>query len=170
MGEIRLPYGLCDITYDGKTYSNLADEAEFQVIPKYQKLKIGNGLGEFKYLLEDYYVSLSVVLTEENYETLKLANPSLQNYGGGFYDDPTRVNGEGKPLIIHPSNVDESIKDYDITIFRAVIDPESPYNRIFSKGIDKVRVNFIGKPYITLGNSKFKSYFFIGDTQKAGVY
>jgi len=166
MEDIRIPIGLCDVTYDGVTHTNLADEAMFEAKPTYQTLK--GGQFNKHYILEDYRVSFELYLSEESYDTLKLANPSLKEYNGGLYDNPSNVNQNGKQLVIHPSEAGES-KDYDITIFSAIIDPKQPYSKTYKKGLDMVKVRFLGQPDKNINGNEFKSYYFIGDTVEAGV-
>lgn len=157
--EIHIPFGLCDITYDGITHSNLADEAVFNVEPVYETVRFGHF--QKKYFLTDYTVSLEIALTEENYQNLKLAFPALKDLNGGLYDDPTNVNLEGKQLTIHPVEADS--KEYDITVFSVIIDPEKPFTRTYSKEADMITVKFLGQPSRNFGTDNFKSFFYIGD-------
>lgn len=166
MNDIRIPVGLCDVTYNDVTYQSLASEAVFEVAPSYQTVKVG-ALGKM-YLLEDYEVSLTIALTEESYNTLKLSNPALKDYKGGLYDNPALVNQQGKRLIIHPVNAGNS-KEYDITIFNAIIDPENGFTRTYQKGVDMINVRFIGQPGKSINENVFQSFYFIGDTAEAGV-
>lgn len=165
MDKIRLPYGLCKVTYDGEQLEYLADKVVFEARPKYQTLKVGKG--EKRFLLEDYEVSLTMSLSNEQYETLKLANPSLQDHEHGMYDNPSAVNKKGKKLTIHPYEAGES-KEFDLTIFSAIVDPKQPYIRTYDKKMDKVRIRFLGQPARQMSDSKFKSYYFIGDVEKVG--
>ncbi|WP_163581112.1 hypothetical protein [Gracilibacillus saliphilus] len=163
---MKLPYGLCDVTYNGITYKNLASESTFNAEPTYEILK--GGIGKKFYFLTDYQVSLDIELNEENYDTLKLSNPALKDYNNGLYDKPTNVNPVGKLLTIHPVDAGHN-KKYDITIFKAIIDPEKGFDRTFGKELDTIKVRFIGKPAKNINREIFKSYFFIGDLDQAGV-
>jgi len=58
MSEIRIPFGLCDITFDGMTHSNMASEAVFEVEPTYEKVRFSQM--QNKYFLTDYIVSLDL--------------------------------------------------------------------------------------------------------------
>ncbi|AIF45431.1 hypothetical protein [Virgibacillus sp. SK37] len=166
MSNLRIPVGLCDITYDGKTYSNLGSEALFETDKKYKKMN--HGQQQIKYMLEEYVVSLTLSLSEENYETLKLADQSLKDYSGGLYDNPSKIDYDGKELIIHPVESGND-KTYDIVIFKAIVDPENPMIRTFSKGADTINIRFLGQPSKQIAGNTFKSYYFIGDPVKAGV-
>jgi hypothetical protein len=163
---MRIPIGLCDVTYNGITHTALADEAIFEAKPKYSIVR--KGQMEKIPLLEDYDVSLQLYLHEETYETMKLANPSLHDYNGGLFDDPTKVNLIGKQLTIHPAEAGDS-KEYDITLFSAILDYEQSYKRVFRKGIDTISIRFLGQPSKQINGNKFKSYYFIGDVVGAGV-
>ena len=171
MSDIRIPFGLCDVAYNGVTYTQLADEATFEAIPKYTKLQ--HGQFEKIPMLEDYEVSLQLYLNEEKYETLLLSNPSLKllevnSVNLGLYDDPSSINLQGQPLTIHPVEAGSS-KEYDITIFKAIVDYEQSYKRVFRRGIDTLSIRFIGQPSKQINGNVFKSYYFIGDVVRAGV-
>lgn len=167
MESLRLPIGLCEVTYGDLTLNRFANSSVFNVMPKYKKLT--GSFQEPVYILESYAVSLSLSLTFEIFENLKLAIPSLQEYdNGGFYDNPLNVNTEGKTLIIHPTDSGDS-KEFDIVVFRAILDPENPYKRIYDKKQDQISVNFVGLPGKQLSNNTWKSYFYIGDWEASGV-
>ncbi len=164
---MNIPLGLCDITYDGVTHSNLASEAIFKAQPTYEVIPYG--VMQKDYILTDYKVTLDFALSEESYQTLKLANASLVDDGNGMYDNPSRDDlTDGKPLIIHPVYLGEN-KEYDITIFSAYVDPEKSFERTYSKGLDMIEVRFIGQPAHQFDNNGFNSHFYIGDAEKAGV-
>lgn len=164
--DIRVPLGVCDVTFQEQTYFQLADAAVFEAIPTYDNVRAG----QFQklYMVTDYVVSLDLMLNDENYNTLKLSYPALQDYKNGLYDNPAKVNYHGEPLVIHPVEAGES-KEYDITIFSAILDPEKGYTRTYSKGLDMVSIRFLGQPAKRFEGNAFKSYFFIGDTDEAGV-
>ncbi len=164
MNDIRIPLGLCEVSYDGQQIKYLADKVVFEAKPKYQTMQAGQGKG---YILEDYEVSLTMSVSNELYETMKLANPSLIDHAHGMFDNPTEVNKKGKQLTIHPYEAGDS-KKYDITIFSAIVDPKQPYIRAFDKKMDKVKIRFLGQPSKQMSDSKFKSYYFIGDVEKVG--
>ncbi|MEB1806598.1 MAG: hypothetical protein LPK26_04695 [Bacillaceae bacterium] len=167
MDDIRLPIGLCEITYDGVKLSNLADKVVFEAIPKYQKLRAGKMVK--RYLLEDYNVSLTMSISNETYQTMKLANPALKDHEHGLYDNPSGVQRQGKQITIHPYHAGDS-KEYDITIFSAIPDPEQPYVRTYDKKQDKVNIRFIGQPSKSFeGEDLFKSFYFIGDYESVEV-
>lgn len=165
MNDIRIPYGLCDITYGDKQLKFFADKASFRAIPKYEKVN-GGFLNEItQYYLVDYEVSLSVVLESEDYETLMMHYPSLVSDGIGLFDNPSNVNTDGQLLTIHSRG--ETSRDYDINILNAYISPENGFKRVFGKEKDKFEIIFIGKPsqHFQLKNS----FFYIGDlAQKVG--
>lgn len=166
-GEIRIPFGLCEITYDSVRLPSMADEGIFSATPSYIKM-FGGALNSTQgYILENYEVKFTVPICAENYDYLKLHMPTLQNHEHGLFDNPSKLNIEGKKLIIHPMGVDN--KEYDICIWNAYISPETAFNRIFKKEVDEFEVTFIGKPIGGNFDSKLKnSYFFIGDWEKAG--
>lgn len=166
MNDIHIPIGLCQITYGGAEIKYLAEKADFNAIPTY--VKVYKGFHEPSYLLSDYKVSFSISLAEENYKNIQLSAPFLQSDGTGFYDNPGKVNGKGLPLIIHPYDSGDS-KEYDILIFNAIPDPENPYKRTYDKTQDSISVSFIGLPSRKFSDNQFKSYFYIGDWEKAGV-
>lgn len=168
MNELRIPFGLCDVIFDGVSLTNLADKAVFQAIPSYKKLHGGKGNTIKRYLLEDYKVSMTLSLTNESYETFKLTSPSLKDFSNGLYDNPSKVDISGKVLTIHPRFVG-NIKDYDITLFSAIVDPEQSFVRTYDKNLDKFEIKFIGQPAKDINNEGFNSYFYIGDAEKAGV-
>ncbi|MEC1786085.1 hypothetical protein [Schinkia azotoformans] len=163
MSELRIPIGFCEITYDSKVLRFFADECEFKAIPKYKKMY--SGFDEVGYILEEYDVSLTVPLVEETYETLKMAIYNFDHELNGFYDNPTQVNSEGKPLIIHPIDIGAT-KEYDIVILNAFIDPEMGFNRVFKKEQDSISIRFKGKSKKI--NDKLH-WFYIGDWSASGV-
>lgn len=165
---IRLPFGLCDITYGDMQMSTLADAVTFEAVPIYTKLY--GGQGEKFFMFGDYEVSLNVYLAEESLQNLTLAIPHLQPYAnGGFYDNPLKVDRTGKPLIIHPRIHGED-REFDLVIMRAIVDPENPFQKVYGKDADKYHVRFIGLPSKQLDDeSKYKSYFYFGDWQASGV-
>ncbi|MCR1833134.1 hypothetical protein NSA56_01820 [Oceanobacillus caeni] len=165
--EMNIPIGLCDITYDGQTHYNLASEAIFRAEPTYETIRFG--ALKKGHLLTDYIVSFEFNLSEESYNTLKLSNASLVNYKGGMYDNPLRkLSIEGKPLTIHPVDYGNS-KEYDITIFKAIIDPKKAFERVYSKGTEMINIRFLGQPAQQINRSGFNSFYYIGDTVKAGI-
>jgi hypothetical protein len=166
MSDIHIPIGLCSIKFGNDSINYLADKAEFNAIPTYKKLK--KGQFENCYLLEDYSVTFSIFLSEESYKNIQLSSPFLQKASNGLYDNPNKVNLKGLPVIIHPLDSGDS-KEYDIVIFNAIVDPENPYTRIYDKGMDRLNVKFIGLPGKSFNNQIFKSYFYIGDWEQAGV-
>ncbi|MBU9714419.1 hypothetical protein [Evansella tamaricis] len=163
MDKIRLPIGLCQVTYDGVSLSPLAEKVVFEAIPKYQELK-GGQMQTF-YLFEDYKVMLTMSISNETYETMKLSNPGLQDHEHGLYDNPAKIERDGKQITIHPYDAGES-KEYDITIFSAIPDPNIPFKKTYDKRQDKVRLRFIGQPSKSFDDNKLKSYYFIGDYEK----
>ncbi|WP_373892772.1 hypothetical protein [Virgibacillus sp. CBA3643] len=163
---MRVPIGVCDVVFRGQTYFQLADAAVFEAMPTYETLSMGQF--EKRHILSDYLVSLDLSLNDENYDTLKLAYPALKDYGAGLYDNPSMVNYEGEPLIIHPISMGDD-KEYDITIFSAILDPEKGLTRTYAKGVDAISIRFLGQPSEKINGNKFKSYFFIGDTEGAGI-
>jgi hypothetical protein len=166
ISDIKIPIGLCEITYGDTVLKRFADKAQFQAIPTYKKMY--KGFEDRAYLLEAYEVSLTLSLTEETYQNLLLAIPHLQQYQEGYYDNPSKVDTMGKTLIIHPLQAGNS-KEYDIVIFRAIPDPEQLFTRTYDKKQDSISVKFIGLPGKQINGEKFKSYFFIGDWQTSGV-
>lgn len=161
----NIRFGFCDVTYNGITYNNLADKAVFQAIPTYTKM-FGGSPKKTYYLLEEYTVSLTLSLNFESYETLKLSFPAFKDYQNGMYDAPNKVNEEGTLLTIHPRSYGSN-KNFDITMFLAIVDPEMGFNRTFDKSLDKINVRFLGQPSKKINEDN--TYFFIGDAMKAGV-
>lgn len=166
MSDIHIPIGLCEITFGGEEIRYLADKAEFNAIPSYDKFKAG--YFEKVYMLKDYAVTFEVSLAEESYKNIQMSAPFLKTGKFGLYDNPQHVNQQGKPLIIHPLDAGAS-KEYDIVIFNAIVDPENSYVRTYDKKQDSLSVRFLGLPSSTIGQGNFKSYFFIGDWEKEGV-
>lgn len=156
----NIALGLCDVIYDGKTYSQLASEAVFNAEPEYEVVN-GGKLQKF-YILKDYHVSVEFSLHEESYETLKLANPSLESFGdGGLYDNPQRKQ-EGKLLTLHPVSQGND-NHLDVNIFSAIVDPEKSFTRTYDKGVDELEVRFIGQPSKSFNKNEFESFYYIGD-------
>lgn len=166
--NIHLPIGLCEITYDNIKLPNQGSEAVFSAIPTYIKL-YGDQHNQVKgYLLEQYEVSFEVAIDKETYDVLKLAIPTVQEHEHGLYDQPSKVNMEGKQLIVHPYSAGES-KEYDICIWNAIIDPEVEFRRVYDKMMNPILLRFIGKPVKHHRDKKLNnSYFFVGDWSKVG--
>lgn len=165
MSEIKIPFGLCSITYDGVKLPSLADEATFSAVPTYTKLFAGALNNEHRYILESYEVTLTVRVNDESYKTLKLMN--MKSHENGMYDSMSNVDTSGKKLVIHPEGTDS--KDFDICIWKAYISPETGFNRIYKKEVDEFEVVFIGKMITHHTDSQLNnSYFFIGDWEKVG--
>lgn len=166
----NIPYGLCDITYDGVRMPLMGSDAVFNAIPKYIPLYGGYMNTTQGYILEEYQVSFTVSFSSQSYETLKLHFQQLQDHKHGMYDNPTKVNMQGRKLVVHPKAAKNS-KEFDLCIWEAYLDPENGFDRIFDKNADSFRVKFIGKP---VKQSKDRdivhSYFFIGDHEKVGGY
>ncbi|WP_339227840.1 hypothetical protein NSQ77_20000 [Oceanobacillus sp. FSL K6-2867] len=163
--EIRIPFGACDVTYDGITLPTIADEAIFQAIPTYSPVYGGAGNTIQKYILESYEVTFTVLINHESYETLKLHSPILKNHVNGLYDDASNVDMTGKRLVVHPHGTDS--KEFDLCIWEAYISPENGFTRTFKKEADTFEIRFVGKPSNFLAD--INSYFFIGDWSKVGV-
>lgn len=165
--DINIPFGLCEITYDGSKLPMMADEGIFSAIPIYQKLFGGALNSEVNYLLQSYQVSFTVTINEESYNSLKLHMPSLESHEHGLYDNPSNVNTKGKKLIIHPYGADS--REFDICIWNAYISPDTEFNRTFKKESDGFEVTFVGKPVKQHTDKNLEnSYFFIGDWSKVG--
>lgn len=165
MTDIKIPFGLCSITYGDEKLPAMADEGVFSAIPTYVPMH-GGALNSVQgYILESYDVRFTVSINSESYEALKLHMQTLQSHEHGLYDNPSKVSMEGKQLIIHPYAVED--RELDICIWNAYISPETGFNRTFKKEVDQFEITFIGKP---VKNGKLKnSYFFIGDWLEAGV-
>lgn len=163
--EIRIPFGLCEITYDGVRLPAMADEGIFSAVPTYKKI-LGGALGSVQgYILESYDVTFTVSVNDESYDTLKMMH-RLKEHEHGLYDDPSHVDISGKQLIIHPFGAKS--KEFDICIWNAFISPETGFNRTFKKEVDGFEIVFIGKAEEQIFDDKLKkSYFFIGDWEKA---
>lgn len=162
----HIPIGLCDITINGETYYSLGDDAYFRVQPAYETYRYGKM--QKGYILSDYVVSFEFSLDQINYDVLKMAM-SLQEYENGFYDDPSAINFEhGKQVIIHPVDLGDN-KDYDITLFSAIVDPEQELEKVYSKSVNPIRIRLIALPHKSFKDSNFNSHYFIGDAEKAGV-
>ena len=159
---INIPFGLCQITYGDINLPIQADEAIFEAIPTYKKIR-GGVLGKsVQYLLADYDVTFDVSFNKENYDILKLHYPVLNDLNDGLVDNPNRVDTTGKRLVIHPLGTDS--KEYDLTIFKAYIEPMT-FRREYKKETDKFNVKFVGKPVVF--NRKLEhSYFYIGDSSQ----
>lgn len=177
MDDVRIPIGNCEISYNGMKLNRFADSAKFEAIPKYKVTSGGALQGERLYILEEYNVSVIVSLAYESYDTLKMAMPLLKEYHDGLLQSNHSAstmfeNGRARkdiPLIIHPIDAGDS-KEFDICIFRAIIDPENKYTRTYDiRKQDKIDVKFIGLPARQYKDEINKSYFYIGDWEKAGV-
>ncbi len=164
--DIKFSIGLCEVTYGDMTLTYLADKCVFSAIPKYQKVYGGKGKAIQKYLLDEYNVSLDLSLHEESYNNLKLAL-SHESNENGFYATPQNVDTTGKPLIIHPKQKGES-KEHDIVVFRAIVDPEQEFIKVYDKKLDNLQLRFIGVP-MDKGDSELLRYFYIGDWEAEGV-
>lgn len=161
-----VPIGLCDITIDGETYYSLGDDAYFRVQPTYETYRYGKM--QKGYILTDYVVSFEFSLEQVNYDVLKMAM-SVHEYGNGLYDDPSSINfQEGKQVIIHPVDLGNN-KDYDITLFSAIVDPEQEFEKVYGRGVNPISIRLIALPHRSFNGSNFNSFYFIGDAEKAGV-
>lgn len=167
LNDFNIPVGMCEITYGDIILPSIGSEGVFQATPKYKKAFGGRLNSTQKYLLEDYDVSFEVSFEQESIEMLTFYMPTLQMHENGMYDNPQNVNMSGKQLIIHPYLANGS-KQYDICIWNAYIDPETSFQRVFSKETNKYKVRFIGKIADYRGGI-VNSYFYIGDWSKVGV-
>lgn len=164
---MSLSIGICDITIDGNTYYNLGSDAIFTAQPTYETYRYGKM--KKGYILLDYFVALDFTLSHENYDILKMALPALRDFESGLYDNPSNINYEyGKQVIIHPVDLGES-KEYDITLFNAIPDPEQEFEKIYGKGVNPISIRLLALPTKKFEDNEFNSYFFIGDAEKAGV-
>ncbi|WP_391115990.1 hypothetical protein [Psychrobacillus sp. L3] len=168
MNEIKIPFGLCEITYDDMKLPAMADEGVFSAIPTYTKM-FGGALNDVNgYILESYEVTFKVSVNDESYETLKLMQ-TLETHEDGLYDDPSNFDIEGKRLIIHP--FDAVDKEFDICIWNAYISPETGFKRTYKKETDEFEIVFIGTRVKNKSNPHMNNtYFFIGDWEKVGGY
>lgn len=165
MSNIHVPFGLCEIIYDGVKLPSMADEGIFSAKPTYRTLFSGRGNATKSYMLESYDVTFTVPLDDESYNTLQMLS-TLQQHNDGFYDNSSKVDTEGKRLVIHPHGVDG--REFDICIWNAYISPETGFDRIYKKEVDSFEVKFIGQPSYHADSKLNNSYFFIGDWMKAG--
>lgn len=168
MSELKIPFGLCEITYDGVKLPAMASEGIFSAVPTYMKM-FGGALNNTRgYMLESYDVTFTVSINDESYNSLKLHMQTLQSHEHGLFDNPSKVNMKGNNLVIHPYGNGNS-KEFDICIWDAYISPEVEFNRTFKKEVDEFQVIFIGKSVESHTDSKLvNSYFFIGDWSEAG--
>jgi hypothetical protein len=165
MDNIKIPYGLCEITYGDKKLSIQADGAVFEAIPTYEVMN-GGALNTYtKYFLTEYDVRFTAYLQSEDYESLMLHYPNLKQHKYGLYDDASNVDTTGSRLIVHPKNL--ASLDYDLCIWDAYISPENGFTRNYNKETDKFEVAFVGKPVKDMGELD-KSYFFIGNWSEVG--
>lgn len=163
MNEIKIPFGLCEITYGGKELSIQADGANFEAIPTYEVVN-GGALNTYtKYFLTEYDVRFTAYLQSQDYESLMFHYPNLKQHEHGLYDDASNVDTTGNRLIVHPQGEDS--KEYDLCIWDAYISPEEGFSRTYGKEADKFQVTIIGKPVKDVEGLN-NSYFFIGDWSK----
>jgi hypothetical protein len=188
LNDMNLSIGLCEITYGDIILPSMGSEGKFQAIPKYRKMFGGKLNSTQRYLLEQYDVSFEVEFDMEAIEVMKFYMPTLQNhqtinesydtgdpdfgiintYNDGYYDNPQNVDMSKNRLVIHPYTANSS-KQYDICIWRAYIDPETGFQRVYGKETNKYKVKFIGTVVDNHADPNIiNSYFYIGDWSKVG--
>lgn len=165
--NIFLPIGLCDIKYGNQTIFQGSD-ATFSAVPKYAIASYGHGLSDKRYFLGSYTVSFEVSVERETYETLCFSIPNIKKHEHGFFDNPSKVDTQGKRLVIHPYHAGEN-REYDICIWEAYIDPEMEVRRVFGKRVNSMPIRFLAKRVKEHKDRHITdSYFFIGDWSKVG--
>jgi hypothetical protein len=163
--EVKLQYGLCDITVDGtKVITLLGDAAEFTAEPQYEDIDLYE-VPAYDKLLTGWDVRLKIVLEDYQYSNLEIGMPMLE-HNIGFSDGALmqRARDKATELIIHPREKLEADKASDLTIFKAF--PISAFQIQFGKELSKWEVEFVGLAK-TADPKQIGNYFRIGEAPVA---
>ncbi|MBS4207444.1 hypothetical protein [Bacillus sp. FJAT-50079] len=162
--EIKVGFGLADITIGGQDMGLQGDAATFTAEPQYLDVETYE-LGLYDLYLDSWAVSLKVVFQEESFDKLKMALPALDEIKNGattigLTDGKIhqRMRDKAVEIKVHPKDAGADT-DYDLTIFKAF--PTGAFERVYGKDVVKYEVEFKALP-LTGDSSKGGNYFRIG--------
>lgn len=162
--EIKVGFGLADITIDDKDMGLQGDAAVFTAEPIMLEVDTFEA-GIWDYYIDGWNVTLSVTFQDENFEKLKMALPTLDEIevNGevvGLTDSGMhqRIRNRAVEVNVHPRDAEDT--STDVTIFKAV--PVGVFERTYGKETAGYQVEFRGLP--VSGNvTKGGNFFRIGD-------
>ncbi|WP_416147894.1 hypothetical protein ACM26V_16825 [Salipaludibacillus sp. HK11] len=164
--EIKVGFGLADITVDGQDVGLQGDGAVFTAEPKMLEIETYE-LGTWDYYLEGWDVKLKVSFQEENFAKLKMALPALDDVKDGtdtvgLQDGRLhqRMRDKAVEILVHPRSAEVGDTSMDIKIFKAI--PVGAFERSFSKDVVSYEVEFHALP-LTGDLSKGGNFFLIGE-------
>jgi hypothetical protein len=168
LSDTRIPFGCCDIFIDGVKMGIQADKATLKIEPVLKEIKIEDfGDSPYDKRIAGYKVSFEAVMGSENAENLRyglLAKEISGADGKTAYTDlpiGTSLRGLGKLLRIHPRELPDSNKDYDVNIFKAI--PATKYERPYGNDQSKLKIELEALPKDGFDASKEENFFRIGD-------
>lgn len=167
--EIKLQYGLCDITVGGtKEFAILGDVAEFTAEPQFEDIDLYE-IPAYDKLLTGWDVRLKVVLEDYQYKNLELAMPMMKKItvgiedigftDGGLYQ---KARDKAVEIVIHPRDLLASDKQFDLTVFKAF--PTTSFQKQYGKELSKWEVEFVGLSK-TADPKQAGNYFLIGEPE-----
>lgn len=159
--EIKVGFGLADITIDGKDMGLQGDGAVFTAEPIYIDVETYE-MGLYDLYLDGWDVKLAVTFQDENFDKLKMALPALEEITKngetvGLTDGAMhqRMRDKAVEIVVHPRDAKESA-DSDITIYKAF--PTGVFERKYGKEVVQYTVEFKALP--RTGNPKMGGNFF----------
>jgi|GEM_PF-5269660 len=163
--EIKVGFGLADITIDGVDVGLQGDGATFTAEPKYIDVETYE-MGLYDLYLDGWDVKLSVTFQDENFDKLKMALPALEEITDeldavvGLKDGALhqRMRAKASEIVVHPRDAGVST-DSDITIFKAF--PTGVFERKYGKEVVAYTVEFKALP-LTGNPSQGGNFFRIG--------
>jgi hypothetical protein len=162
--EIKVGFGLADITIDGQDMGLQGDGATFSAEPKYIEVETYE-MGIYDLYLDGWDVKLAVTFQDENFDKLKMALPALDEIKNGaetvgLTDSAMhqRMRDKAVEIIVHPRDAGES-SDSDVTIFKAY--PQGVFERKYGKEVAQYTVEFKALP-LTGDPKKGGNFFRIG--------
>lgn len=160
--EIKVGFGLADVTVDGKDMGLQGDAATFTAEPIMLEVDTYEA-GVWDYYIDGWDVSLSVTFQDENFEKLKMALPTLDELkengevvgltDGGMHQ---RIRNRAVEVKVHPRDAGDDTST-DVTIFKAV--PVGVFERVYGKEVAGYQVEFKGLPVsgdVTKGGNFFR--------------
>lgn len=145
--EIKLSYGLAEITVGGTDIGLQGGAAEFTAEPIVYDIE-NYEVGLWDQVLDSWNVRLSVNFAQEDFEKLKLAIPFMQEIKQttttiGLKDGAIGQTARAlaKEIVVHPKSFGASTEG-DITIFKAF--PTGSFKKSYGKEASTYTVEFRG--------------------------
>ncbi|WP_339227842.1 hypothetical protein NSQ77_20010 [Oceanobacillus sp. FSL K6-2867] len=160
--DMRLTIGMADVTVGGVKVGRQADAMVFSAEPVLQEVDLYLAYA-YDRIIEGWTVTATIVVDEESYEHYKMALAGVEEDTNGSITDGVGMKSlrkEAKELIIHPADLPESDKSFDITIFKAV--PTGAVERTYGKEVAGYEITFTGL-HRTGSPKESGNYFRIGE-------